>query len=73
MESLYKIIAKVIVDRLSSVTGVLISPNHSCFLKGRIFVDGMTVVNKLLDLSKTCKKTCPIFKVDVRKAYDYIS
>lgn len=51
----------------------LISHNQSAFLKGRLLVDGMVVVNELMDLVNRSKKLYLLFKVDFEKAYDYVS
>ena len=50
----------------------IISPNQSAFLKGRYLVDGVLVVNELVDYAKKAKKDCLIFKVDFEKAYDSV-
>lgn len=33
----------------------------------------MVAINKLVDFAKKIKKDCVIFKVDLKKAYDYVS
>jgi hypothetical protein len=48
----------------------LIAPSQSAFIKGRNLVDGVLVVNELVDLAKRHGKECLIFKVDFEKAYD---
>lgn len=48
----------------------IISPSQSAFLKGRNLVDGVLVVNELVDYAKRAKKEFLIFKVDFEKAYD---
>jgi len=47
----------------------IISPSQSAFLKGRHLVDGVLVVNELVDFAKKTKKDCLIFKVGFEKAY----
>ena len=59
---LYKLLAKVLARRLSAVMNSIISPNQSVFLKGRHLVDGVLVVNELVDYAKRAKKECLIFK-----------
>ncbi|MCI24612.1 LINE-1 reverse transcriptase like, partial [Trifolium medium] len=65
---LYKLIAKVLAGRLATV----IASNQSAFIKGRSLVDGVLVVNKVVDLAKRLGKECLIFKVDFEKAYDSV-
>jgi hypothetical protein len=69
---LYKLIAKVLATRLGHVMNSLIAQNQSVFIKGRNLVDGVVVVNELVDLMKRQKKKCLIFKVDFEKAYDSV-
>jgi hypothetical protein len=70
--SLYKLIAKVLAARLAKVMDVLVAPTQSAFLKGRNLVDGVLVVNELVDWAKRQNKQCLIFKVDFEKAYDSV-
>lgn len=38
-----------------------------------MLVDGMMVINEVIDLDKKFKKPCLIFKVDFEKAYDSLN
>lgn len=69
---LYKLLAKVLARRLACVMDSIISTSQSAFLKGRHLVDGVLVVNELVDYAKKLKKECLIFKVDFEKAYDSV-
>jgi hypothetical protein len=70
--SLYKLLANVLARRLASVMNSIISPSQSAFLKSRHLVDGVLVVNEVVDYAKKAKKECLIFKVDFEKAYDSV-
>ncbi|MCH79914.1 RNA-directed DNA polymerase (Reverse transcriptase), partial [Trifolium medium] len=63
---LYKLIAKVLASRLSLVMGSLIA------IKGRQLMDGVVVVNEVIDFARRAKKECLILKVDFAKAYDSV-
>jgi hypothetical protein len=69
---LYKLVAKVLAARLAKVMDDVISNTQSAFIKGRQLVDGVVVVNEVIDFAKKSKKECLIFKVDFEKAYDSV-
>jgi len=68
--SIYKILAKVLAGRLSKVMNSFISKSQSTFLKGRHLVDGVLIVNEVVELAKLRNRECLILKVDFEKAYD---
>jgi len=69
---LYNLLAKVLARRLAKVMNRIISLNQSAFLKGRNLVDGVLVINEIVDYAKKFNKECLILKVDFEKAYDSI-
>ncbi|GAU47706.1 hypothetical protein TSUD_177110 [Trifolium subterraneum] len=71
--SLYKLMSKVLSNRLRKVMNSIISSNQSAFIKGRHLADGVVVANEVVDLAKRAKKECLVFKVDFEKAYDSVS
>ncbi|CAJ2637088.1 unnamed protein product [Trifolium pratense] len=73
VSSLYKILSKVLAARLKKVLGKLISKVQSAFLPNRQILDGVLVVNELLDLAKRRKDKCLFFKVDFERAYDTVN
>jgi hypothetical protein len=70
--SLYKIVAKVLTARLARVMDRLVAPTQSTFLKERQLVDGVVVVNEVVDMAKRSGRSCLILKVDFEKAYDSV-
>jgi hypothetical protein len=50
----------------------LVASTQSAFLQGRQLVDGVVVVNEVVDLAKRTGQSCMIFKVDFEKAYDSV-
>ena len=70
--SMYKILAKVLANRLRSMIGSVVSDSRSAFVKGRQILDGILVANEIVDEAHRCKKDLILFKVDFEKAYDSI-
>jgi hypothetical protein len=68
--SLYKILAKVLANMLRHVVGRVISEVQSTFVKDRKILDGILVVNEVVDDPRKTKKELVLFKVDFEKA-DY--
>lgn len=70
--SMYKILAKVLANRLRLVIGSVISDAQSAFVKGRQILDGILIANEVVDDASKRKKELLLFKVDFEKAYDSI-
>ncbi|XP_024640465.1 uncharacterized protein [Medicago truncatula] len=69
---MYKILAKVLSNRMRSAIESVISVNQSAFVKGRQILDGILVANEVVDDARKCKRELLLFKVDFEKAYDFI-
>ncbi|KAK2434404.1 hypothetical protein QL285_019560 [Trifolium repens] len=69
---LYKLISKVLAARLSKVMNSVVASTQTAFIKGRNLVDGVLVVNEVVDLAKKSGREVLIFKVDFEKAYDSV-
>jgi hypothetical protein len=68
--SVYKILSKILANRLKGVLGKLIFSCQSAFLPQRQILDGVVVLNEIIDLAKRRKDNCLLFKVDFERAYD---
>ncbi|MFS7930782.1 putative RNA-directed DNA polymerase [Helianthus anomalus] len=68
-----KVISKVLVNRLKSVMGKLISEQQSAFLAGRNIMDGPLILNEVFGWLKKLKRCGMFFKVDINKAYDSVN
>jgi hypothetical protein len=66
------LIAKVLAGRLSKVMNSVVANTQTAFIKGRHLVDGVLVINEVVDLAKKSGRECLIFKVDFEKAYDSV-
>ncbi|GKD38229.1 RNA-directed DNA polymerase, eukaryota, partial [Tanacetum coccineum] len=70
--SLYKIIAKILANRLVGVLGDIVNELQSAFIADRHILDGPFILNEVLQWCKVKKKQSLIFKVDFEKAYDSV-
>ncbi|GJX88576.1 RNA-directed DNA polymerase, eukaryota [Tanacetum coccineum] len=70
--SVYKVITKVLANRLGFVISDLVSNTQSAFLKNRQILDGPFILNEIIAWCKRKKKQSLIFKVDFAKAYDSV-
>ncbi|GKE09787.1 RNA-directed DNA polymerase, eukaryota, partial [Tanacetum coccineum] len=68
--SFYKIIAKLLANRIACVVSDVVSNEQSAFVKGRQIMDGPFMLNEILNWCKKEKKKTLVFKVDFKKAYD---
>jgi len=70
--SLYKILSKVLANRLPSVMGSVISDSQSAFIKGRQILDGILGANEVVNEARKRNKELLLHKVDFEKTYDSI-
>ena len=69
---LYKVLAKVLANRLQTVVGRVVSDTQSAFVKGKQILDGILIANEVVDEAKRENKELFMFKVDFEKAYDSV-
>ena len=72
VSSVYKILSKVLANRLRKVIGNVVSASQYAFIKGRQILDGILIANELVDDAKVKNKDLLMFKVDFEKAYDSV-
>nr|GEX82393.1 RNA-directed DNA polymerase, eukaryota [Tanacetum cinerariifolium] len=70
--SVYKVVTKVLANRLAPVIADLISDTQSAFVAGRKILDGPFILDEFLHWCKRKNKKAMFFKVDFAKAYDSI-
>ncbi|KAL6199993.1 hypothetical protein ACLB2K_029775 [Fragaria x ananassa] len=67
----FKLVTKIIADRLESIATRIISPNQSAFLKGRTIAYPIILTSECIKLlDRECKACNIVIKFDVRKAFD---
>ena len=70
---IYKIITKVIANRLKPILPSLISLEQSGFVEGRQISDGIILVHEILHSIKCKKLSGMLVKLDIAKAYDKLN
>ena len=72
VDCLYKILSKVLANRLKMVMGSLIVETQTAFVKDRQILDGILIANEVVDEARKSKQELMLFKVDFEKAYDFV-
>ena len=67
---IYKIISKLIANRLKPLLPSLISPKKSGFVEGRKILDGVILVHEMLHSLKSTRNPSMMIKLDIAKAYE---
>nr|GEW06507.1 putative RNA-directed DNA polymerase, eukaryota, reverse transcriptase zinc-binding domain protein [Tanacetum cinerariifolium] len=70
--SVYKVVTKVLANRLALVISDPISDTQSAFVANRNILDESFILNELLHWCKRKKKQVMFFKADFAKAYDSV-
>ncbi|GKV48455.1 hypothetical protein SLEP1_g55268 [Rubroshorea leprosula] len=69
---MYKIIAKLLANRLRTVLPKVIGEQQMAFIEGRQLPDGVVIANEVIDEAKRKRKKSFLFKADFEKAYDKV-
>ena len=70
---IYKIISKVIANRLKPLLPLLISPEQSGYVEGRQIMDGILLTHEIIHSLKHSKQAGMLLKLDLSKAFDKLS
>ncbi|KAA0039770.1 LINE-1 retrotransposable element ORF2 protein [Cucumis melo var. makuwa] len=71
--SIYKLIAKVIAERLKDTLPYTVAENQMAFVKGRQIIDAILVANEAIDYWRVKKIQGFVIKLDIEKAFDKLN
>ncbi|XP_050944096.1 uncharacterized protein LOC127150413 [Cucumis melo] len=71
--SIYKIIAKVIAERLKETLPLTVVKNQMAFVKGRQIIDAILVANEAINYWRVKKIKGFVIKLDIEKAFDKLN
>ena len=68
----FKILTKVLTNRLSSILNRLVSCNQSAFIKGRYILESVVTAHEVLHSVHSSKEKGLVLKLDYEKAFDKV-
>ena len=69
---LYKILAKVLANRLKRVVGKVVLEAQNAFVEGRQILDAALITNEAVDEMLRRKESGVLCKLDIEKAYNHL-
>ena len=73
VRGLYKLLAKVLANRLKKVMGKVVSSAQNAFVEGRQILDAALIANEAIDSMLKRNESGVLCKLDIEKAYDHLN
>ena len=73
MGGLYKILSKVLANRIKRVMDKVISKSQNAFVEGSQILDAVLIANEIVDSTMRREESGLVCKLDIEKAYDSIN
>ena len=70
---MYKLLSKVVANRLRAVLDNLISETQNSYVSGRQIMDSVLIANECLDSRLKSRLPGVVCKLDIEKAYDHVN
>lgn len=70
---LYKLLAKVLANKLKKVEGKVVSFTQRAFGEGRQILDMVLIANEVIDLRMKSIKSRVTRKLDIEKAFNHVN
>lgn len=72
LNSPFKIVAKILVNRLTPNVQELVGKEQTSFIAGRNIFDGIAIAHEVIHQSKKLNTNGYLLKLDFQKAYDMV-